>query len=150
MIGVKLGIVTHLDNLLKASNVKLQGAAIYNFGEYWWDERPADGTKLTLSMCFKTGSLDEYGITPFLDYGFASLPNIGYLKSEEEVIVHRNSTMASAKDAKNRRDSIMFFHRPKDDNYDPSTYIKWAVVAEGWNMGVNEWIPAKSEQGGNT
>lgn len=124
-------------NLLKGANVK-KNSNSYELGRYTWDNRPPEGTQCTLTICAKVGEKDEL-IGIYQDNGYNSF---GTFKSKTETV---QSYIFSIRNSANANPSVFtFFHSPNDNDFDPDTYVKWAVVTTG-NDPAKEWVPAASE-----
>lgn len=128
-------------NLISGGGEKMTSSA-YLLGSCPWDDRPAAGTKCTLTVCGKVGAKDV-GIVLFQNEGHTQITGEFHFKTEtvkSYPFVVTDSTTAKKTD-------INFYHYPKDENYDSGTYIKWAVVTVGDTV-VKAWMPSASEMKG--
>lgn len=125
-------------NLIKGSNTLSSGTS-YRFDTFEWDDRPSVGTQCTITVCACVGTKDG-SIGIYQNGGYSPIASFG---SKTETIssfnftVHNNSSASST--------NVDFYHSPNDGDYDPNSYVKWAVVTLGYNNPVTKWIPAKSE-----
>lgn len=128
-------------NLISGGGSKMTSSA-YLLGSCPWDDRPAAGTKCTLTVCGKVGAKDV-GIVLFQNEGHTQITGEFHFKTEtvkSYPFVVTDSTTAKKTD-------INFYHYPKDENYDSGTYVKWAVVTVGDTV-VKAWMPSASEMKG--
>lgn len=128
-------------NLIKGGGEKMTSST-YMLGSCPWDNRPAAGTQCTLTVCGKCGAKDT-AIVLFQNEGYTQIK--GDLTSKTEVVQSYPFTVADSASAK--KTDIAFFHYPNDSDFDPDTYIKWAVVTLGDTV-VKAWVPAASEMEG--
>lgn len=128
-------------NLLKASNVQLNSTG-YLLGKYDWDKRPPVGTVVTLTVCAKIGGKDTH-LEIYQNNGFKMVSNF---TSTTETIKTFKFTVEDSSPGDNSW-GIGFWRKPKDNDFDPGTYVKWATVTVG-DTPQTEWIPAASEMVG--
>lgn len=128
-------------NLISGGGDKMTSSA-YLLGSCPWDDRPAAGTKCTLTVCGKVGAKDV-GIVLFQNEGHTQITGEFHFKTEtvkSYPFVVTDSTTAKKTD-------INFYHYPNDSDFDPDTYVKWAVVTVGDTV-VKAWMPSASEMKG--
>ena len=126
-------------NLLKDSNREISRAT-YGMGYYDYEDGvPVTGKKYTLTLCYKVGEKDD-SITPYWDQGW--VPAARFTSKTETV----ESRLLTVPEKYQGHDFIYmaFYHTPNDGDYDPGSYVKWAVLTEG-DTPQTAWIPAASE-----
>lgn len=133
-------------NLLTGANKQLS-ATTYEIGHYTWEAgKPANGTQLTLTVCYALDKDDTTGgIKVFQDAGSQLVATLTSTTEEIKRVTWTYNAASGLNDAQYLMFS--FYHGSnlgKDVEHDSKTYIKWAVVTKGTDE-MASWVPAASE-----